>query len=130
MVQYTINSSLGQQKLRVLMGEADARTIDLLEDLASLGPLAVATVEDILLSVGVKDETRLRAAEGVLASQGVGRHSTLTVNHNHTTDEELEKARALSRQRAIEAGIIVDIKSSGDGAVEDAVFVEEDDEMD
>jgi len=123
MVSYTVNSDLGKQKLKVLRGEADAHTIDIMAELANLGPLAVGVYEDILTSPGSKDETRLRAAEGVLASQGVGRNSNVTVTHKMATGDELAEARQLARDRAISAGIIAPQKD-----IEDAIIISNDDE--
>lgn len=107
-VSYTINSELGQQKLAVLLGEADLETIDVIKEFGELAPVAIEVIEEVLLKPGAKDSDRLSAAEKILNGAGFARRQQLDINVHHVTDEEIQEAKIQARQRGRLAGVVIE----------------------
>ena len=107
-VSYTINSELGQQKLDVLLGQADLETIDVIKEFGELAPVAVEVVEEILLKPGAKDADRLTAAEKILNGAGFARRQQVDINVHHVTDEEIQEAKLEARRRGRLAGVVIE----------------------
>ncbi len=121
MVNYTVNCELGQQKLRVLRGEADMSIIDVLEQYNELAPLAVETLEGIMLSPAEKATDRIRAAENILGGAGYGKRERIDVHHHGVTDDEIAEAKKRALEKGRGAGLVVDHE------VEDAKVLSESD---
>jgi len=113
MVSYTLNSEVVKERLAVMRGARDARTVDLARDILELAPRAIKIYEK-LLDEGVNGSpTALHkmTADRVLDISGYGpvkridaRHAHL---HGHFSTEELENIKARGRQAAIEAGEMI-----------------------
>lgn len=123
MVSYTVNSDLGKQKLKVLRGEADSKTVDLISECKEISPLAVAVLEEIMLSPGAKDSDRISAAEKILNGAGYGAKKQLDINVLRITDADIQAARLAARDRSRILGL-------PEADIEDAQIVEEQDEKD
>lgn len=108
MVNYTINSDLGQQKLAVLRGEADNSTIDLVSEMKEISPLALAVLEEIMLSPGAKDSDKINAAEKVLNGAGYGAKQRLDINVLRLTDADILEARLNARNKGRQLSLPVE----------------------
>ena len=102
MVNYTINCELGQQKLKVLRGEADGSTVDILKEMQNLSPVALAVLEEILMSPSAKDSDKKAAAELILSGAGYGKRQQVDLNVHHLTDDDITAARLAARDKTIE----------------------------
>ena len=113
MVSYTLNSEVVKEKLAIMRGARDAKTVDLARDILELAPRAIKIYEK-LLDEGVNGSpTALHkmTADRVLDISGYGpvkridaRHAHL---HGHFSSEELEHIKQRGRQAAIEAGEMI-----------------------
>ena len=113
MVSYTLNSEVVKEKLAIMRGARDAKTVDLARDILELAPRAIKIYEK-LLDEGVNGSpTALHkmTADRVLDISGYGpvkridaRHAHL---HGHFSTEELENIKQRGRQAAIEAGEMI-----------------------
>ncbi len=119
-VSYTINSELGQQRLEVLMGNADIDAIDMIKEFAELAPVALEVAEEVMLNPYEKTSDRLNAVDKILNGAGYGKKVDLGISVQLVGDNEIRAAKELARKKGKLAGIIV----------EDAVIVSESDEED
>lgn len=120
MVSYTVNSTLGKQKLKILRQEADQSSLDMLAELQQLVPGAIALQEKVLFDENEKTSTRLRAAEDILDRAGPSKKQRTEHSHQLVSSEEIAEARKLALQGAKDAGILVD--------VEDATVIDDDED--
>lgn len=107
-VSYTLNSDLGQQRLAVLLGEAEVDTIDLIKEFAELAPVALEVLEEILVNPAAKDADRKSIATDLLDRAGFGVKRELGVSLHLVDDEDIREAKILARKKGRAAGIIVD----------------------
>ena len=107
-VCYTINSELGQQKLRVLQNKATADTIDLIKEFATLAPVAVEVIEEVLTDPSAKNADRLSAADKILNGAGFAKKQSVEINVHHVTDEEIQAAKLEARRKGRLAGLLVE----------------------
>ena len=107
-VSYTINSELGKQKLDALLEGANLDTIDVIKEFGELAPIAVEVIEEVLLKASAKDADRLSAAEKILSGAGFARRQQIDINVHHVTDEEIQEAKVMARQRGRLAGVVIE----------------------
>lgn len=107
MVNYTVNSGLGQQKLAVMRGEADGSAIELMKELFNLAPVAVEELESIMTDRSVKASVRARVALGLLDRAGYNPTQKIAIA-KHVDDEVLEAAKRKALEQGIASGQIVD----------------------
>ena len=107
-VCYTINSELGQQKLKVLQDQASADTIDIIKEFANLAPVAVEVLEEVLTDPTAKNADRLSAADKILNGAGFARKQSVEINVHHVTDEEIQAAKLEARRKGRLAGLLVE----------------------
>ncbi len=107
-VSYTLNSELGKQKLAALLGEADLDTIDVIKEFGELAPIAVEVIEEVLVNPAAKHADRLSAAEKILNGAGFARRQQIDINVHHVTDEEIQEAKVMARQRGRLAGVVIE----------------------
>lgn len=97
-VSNVARSELGKRQLRLLNGAADKLTVDILEDIKNLAPLAVAKLEEILSNDDSDKKLVANVAQDILDRAGYGAPKVIQGNftHAHLTKEDIEvlKARA------------------------------------
>jgi len=120
-VYNTLNSELAQQKMRYLQREADGTTIDILDSMQELAPLAVAHIEEALLSgEDLKRKEQIRVAQDLLDRTGFGKTSNLNVRQQKVTDEDIREIRAEARRKKAQRSD----RHKGED-IEDAKLIEE-----
>lgn len=103
-VSNTINSRLGQQKMRYLQGEADAGAIDMLEEILELAPMAMAELESVLNDGTAEQKLKVQVAQDLLDRAGYGRTSNLNMRVQKVTDEDIKSIKMRARKSSLVAG--------------------------
>ncbi|KKK86654.1 hypothetical protein LCGC14_2761080 [marine sediment metagenome] len=120
MVSRTANSELGKQKILAMQAEADTASIDIVREFAELAPVALEVAEDIMVDNTEKASDRLNAVKVILQGAGhTGNHNRLDINVHHLTDEDIQAAKMLGRER----GKVFEIEEGKE--VEEAVILSE-----
>jgi len=117
-VKYTRESPVVKQKLEIMMGARDSSVLEIRGRIQKLSPLALATLEEIMVDDKTNHTTRMKVAQDLLDRAGfdpVKKSLDLTKYSKEKIDEIKERARA--------NGLVVDEED-----IEDAEIVEEDDE--
>ena len=118
MVNTTVNSQLGQQKIAVMQGMADLQVVDVLADLRSLAPLAVELYGEVLSDEASPTRLRMMAAKEVLDRGGYPASKVIETKPL-MGDDEIAAIKARAKKNAEEMGIITEakvIKEEKDGS--------------
>jgi hypothetical protein len=111
MVSYTLNSEIVKEKLALMRGARDAKTIDIARDILELAPMAVKIYEKLLQEGNNGPPTALHkaTADRVIDCAGFGPVQKIDARHlhGHFSLEELEALKTRGRQAAIEAGEMI-----------------------
>ncbi len=116
----TVNSRLGQQKLVVMRGAADAETIDIMKEIREMAPKALKVLEELLEAE--KDDVRFKAATDVLDRGGYGAKIDIRHLHAYLTAQDIEEIKTRGKQLANEQSLIVD---GGDNASSEPIIITE-----
>ncbi len=101
MVGYTLGSELGKQKIRSLTYGDEATLADMKEYIQSLGPLAISTLEEVMME-GMHDGHKLRAAESAL--KYIIQEAGTNIRHQHEhkiTEDDIDLMRARLSEHAL-----------------------------
>lgn len=104
----TINSQLGQRKLQHLYSDGDEAVHDLLDEIQSIAPIALAELEEALLSDEVSRDTRISVAQDILDRAGYGKTKNVNLRKKEVTDDDIEKAKERAKKTAEDAGMVAD----------------------
>lgn len=90
------HGELGKRQLAVLSGAADKVTVDILEDIRRLAPVAVAKLEEILIDDNSEKKLVASVAHDILDRAGYAAPKVIQGNftHAHLTKEDIEELKA------------------------------------
>jgi hypothetical protein len=127
MVSNIVNSTIGQDILKVIRGSLDKQLIDISQAIKELAPRAVETISELLESEDAR--VRLKAATDILDRSGYAAPKNLNISHTHrVSQEDIEEIK----RRCMESGLLstveipdAEVQALADGDVVDAEFDDE-----
>ncbi len=110
-VLYTVNSSLGSQKLELMIAAKDCDSIDFAKRMQELLP-AVAdlyekTIKDENADLGLRIKTATTVAKDFAGQAAPTRIDARHV-HAHLTSEQIEEVKRRGMQQALDAGMLAE----------------------
>lgn len=94
-----VHGELGKRQLEILRGAADKASIDIMEDIRKLAPIAVARLEEILRSQSTDERLVVNVAQDLLDRAGHAAPKVITgqFTHAHLTKEDIEELKERAR---------------------------------
>jgi len=105
-VSYTINSPVVKDRIAILRGSRDAKTVDLAKRIQNFAPIALDLLEDVIKGNGAGKNApiglRSKEANNWLDRAGFGAVKKVQAQVAHLTAEDIEEIK----KRAHEAGVV------------------------
>ena len=117
MVQYTKNSPIVKQHMRIIQGARDHSTAEVMEQIREIAPLALNKLEEILISESANDTDKRLVAKDLLDRAGYNPIHKHDHRHAHLTSSDLDNIKNKAKEAGKQNGLIVSNPESPNSGV-------------
>lgn len=110
-VSNVANSGLGREKLNYMSAAADMNSVEVAQKIRETAPKALAIIQQILEDDDANYALKFKAATDILDRAGHGAVKKVDVRKSavELSADELERLKHQAMQKALEAGITIDV---------------------